>query len=91
MVHDSSAAALAITVGRIADRKPTCEHNILVFSMGGGTLEASLVSLDEGIVEVSWSTRLWAYLNFTRGSVSVCRWAKWRWAAVCPGCLSTDD
>ena len=33
------------------DKKDTGELNVLVFDLGGGTLDASLISMEDGIFE----------------------------------------
>ena len=47
--HDSRARALAGL-----DKKGTTrgERNVLIFDLGGGTFDVSLLSIDEGIFEV---------------------------------------
>lgn len=57
IINEPTAAAMAYGMGE----KSKTEKNILVFDMGGGTFDVSLLNIDEGIFEVkatSGNTRL---------------------------------
>ena len=48
IINEPTAAAIAYGL----DKKSEGEHNILIYDLGGGTYDVSLLSLDEGIFEV---------------------------------------
>ena len=48
IINEPTAAALAYGL----DKKKSGEQNILIFDLGGGTFDVSLLTLDEGIFEV---------------------------------------
>ncbi|CCE63178.1 hypothetical protein TPHA_0E00830 [Tetrapisispora phaffii CBS 4417] len=48
IINEPTAAAIAYGL----DKKGTKEHNVLIFDLGGGTFDVSLLSIDEGIFEV---------------------------------------
>lgn len=48
IINEPTAAAIAYGL----DKKTTGEHNVLIFDLGGGTFDVSLLSIDEGIFEV---------------------------------------
>jgi len=49
IINEPSAAALAYHL----DKQITGEHNVLVFNLGGGTLDVSLLTIEEGIFKVN--------------------------------------
>ena len=48
IINEPTAAALAYGLGK----KNKSEQNILIFDLGGGTFDVSLLSIDEGVFEV---------------------------------------
>ncbi|KAG0669109.1 70-kilodalton heat shock protein [Maudiozyma exigua] len=48
IINEPTAAAIAYGL----DKKGTTEHNVLIFDLGGGTFDVSLLSIDDGIFEV---------------------------------------
>ncbi|SCU87259.1 LAMI_0D05358g1_1 [Lachancea mirantina] len=48
IINEPTAAAIAYGL----DKKGATEHNVLIFDLGGGTFDVSLLSIDEGIFEV---------------------------------------
>ena len=53
IINEPTAAAIAYGL----DKKGTGEQNVLIFDLGGGTFDVSLLSIDDGIFEVkidSW-------------------------------------
>tara|TARA_B100001093_G_scaffold380215_1_gene365604 strand:- start:8421 stop:10358 length:1938 start_codon:yes stop_codon:yes gene_type:complete len=48
IINEPTAAAIAYGI----DKKKGAEQNILIFDMGGGTFDVSLLSIDDGIFEV---------------------------------------
>ncbi|ODQ68618.1 heat shock protein 70 [Nadsonia fulvescens var. elongata DSM 6958] len=48
IINEPTAAAIAYGL----DKKTTGEKNVLIFDLGGGTFDVSLLSIDEGIFEV---------------------------------------
>ncbi|SCU83756.1 LAFA_0D05556g1_1 [Lachancea sp. 'fantastica'] len=48
IINEPTAAAIAYGL----DKKGREEHNVLIFDLGGGTFDVSLLSIDEGIFEV---------------------------------------
>jgi heat shock 70kDa protein 1/2/6/8 len=48
VINEPTAAALAYGL----DRSITKEHNILVFDLGGGTFDVTLLTIDGGVFEV---------------------------------------
>src|SRR5690606_34901694 len=50
VINEPTAAALAYGLG--AGKGRTGEQNILIFDLGGGTFDVSLLTLDSGIFEV---------------------------------------
>ena len=48
IINEPTAAALAYGL----DKKKTGEQNIMVFDYGGGTLDVSLITIDDGVFEV---------------------------------------
>lgn len=48
IINEPTAAAIAYGL----DKKGRAEHNVLIFDLGGGTFDVSLLSIDEGIFEV---------------------------------------
>ncbi|CCH60565.1 hypothetical protein TBLA_0D00580 [Henningerozyma blattae CBS 6284] len=48
IINEPTAAAIAYGL----DKKGTAEHNVLIFDLGGGTFDVSLLSIDDGIFEV---------------------------------------
>lgn len=58
IINEPTAAAIAYGL----DKKHTKrgEHDVLIFDLGGGTFDVSLLSIDEGIFEVSWHN-FWSF------------------------------
>jgi heat shock protein 1/8 len=48
IINEPTAAAIAYGL----DKKGTGEKNVLIFDLGGGTFDVSLLSIDDGIFEV---------------------------------------
>ena len=48
IINEPTAAAISYGLGK----KSTAELNVLVFDLGGGTFDVSLLSIDEGVFEV---------------------------------------
>ena len=48
IINEPTAAAIAYGL----DKKGTADHNVLIFDLGGGTFDVSLLSIDDGIFEV---------------------------------------
>jgi heat shock 70kDa protein 1/2/6/8 len=48
IINEPTAAAIAYGL----DKKTTGERNVLIFDLGGGTFDVSLLSIEEGIFEV---------------------------------------
>ncbi|CAI4985444.1 CFC_HP_G0089070.mRNA.1.CDS.1 [Saccharomyces cerevisiae] len=48
IISEPTAAAIAYGL----DKKSQKEHNVLIFDLGGGTFDVSLLSIDEGVFEV---------------------------------------
>ncbi|EJS43996.1 ssa4p [Saccharomyces arboricola H-6] len=48
IINEPTAAAIAYGL----DKKSKKEHNVLIFDLGGGTFDVSLLSIDEGVFEV---------------------------------------
>lgn len=48
IINEPTAAAIAYGL----DRKETHEKNILIFDLGGGTFDVSILAIEEGIFEV---------------------------------------
>jgi L1 cell adhesion molecule like protein len=49
IINEPTAAAIAYGLDRINDNR---EHNVLIFDLGGGTFDVSLLTIDGGIFEV---------------------------------------
>ncbi|KAG1723916.1 putative HSP 70, partial [Suillus paluster] len=49
IINEPTAAAIAYGL----DKKVIDEHNILIFDLGGGTFDVSLLTIEEGIFEVN--------------------------------------
>merc|ERR1712213_189644 len=48
IINEPTAAAIAYGL----DKKATGEKNVLIFDLGGGTFDVSLLAIDEGVFEV---------------------------------------
>lgn len=48
IINEPTAAAIAYGL----DKKNTKEHNVLIFDLGGGTFDVSLLNIDDGVFEV---------------------------------------
>jgi len=48
VINEPTAAAIAYGL----DRKKSKEMNVLVFDLGGGTFDVSLLTIDDGVFEV---------------------------------------
>ncbi len=48
IINEPTAAAIAYGL----DKKTTGERNVLIFDLGGGTFDVSLLTIEEGIFEV---------------------------------------
>ena len=55
IINEPTAAAIAYGL----DKKGTGEQNVLIFDLGGGTFDVSLLSIDDGIFEVK--STYWQY------------------------------
>jgi Hsp70 protein len=49
IINEPTAAAIAYGLDKKGSRR---EHNVLIFDLGGGTFDVSILSIDEGIFEV---------------------------------------
>ena len=49
IINEPTAAAIAYGLDKVSDDK---EHNILVFDLGGGTFDVSVLCIDGGVIEV---------------------------------------
>jgi len=52
IINEPTAAAIAYGL----DRQTEQEKNILIFDLGGGTFDVSLLAIEEGIFEVKATT-----------------------------------
>jgi L1 cell adhesion molecule like protein len=52
IINEPTAAAIAYGLDKKASGGSTGEHNVLIFDLGGGTFDVSLLSIDDGIFEV---------------------------------------
>ncbi|KIJ38134.1 hypothetical protein M422DRAFT_177056, partial [Sphaerobolus stellatus SS14] len=52
IINEPAAAAIAYSL----DKKVTGERNVLIFDLGGGTFAVSLLTIEEGIFEVKFTT-----------------------------------
>lgn len=48
IINEPTAAAIAYGLDKINDK----EHNILIFDLGGGTFDVSILTIDQGVFEV---------------------------------------
>merc|ERR1719321_1429615 len=48
IINEPTAAAIAYGLGKNTNK----EQNVLIFDLGGGTFDVSLLSIDEGVFEV---------------------------------------
>jgi len=49
IINEPTAAAIAYGLNK---QKGHGEHNVLIFDLGGGTFDVSLLTIDEGVFEV---------------------------------------
>jgi L1 cell adhesion molecule like protein len=49
IINEPTAAAIAYGLDKVAEQR---EHNVLIFDLGGGTFDVSLLTIDGGIFEV---------------------------------------
>jgi len=52
IINEPTAAAIAYGLDKKASGASTHERNVLIFDLGGGTFDVSLLSIDDGIFEV---------------------------------------
>ncbi|KAL4447327.1 hypothetical protein ABPG77_007360 [Micractinium sp. CCAP 211/92] len=52
IINEPTAAAIAYGLDKKTKGAKHSEHNVLIFDLGGGTFDVSLLSIDEGIFEV---------------------------------------
>jgi len=52
IINEPTAAAIAYGLDKKASGTSTGERNVLIFDLGGGTFDVSLLSIDDGIFEV---------------------------------------
>lgn len=52
IINEPTAAAIAYGLDRKAAGGSSHERNVLIFDLGGGTFDVSLLSIDDGIFEV---------------------------------------
>ena len=52
IINEPTAAAIAYGLDKKASGNITHERNVLIFDLGGGTFDVSLLSIDDGIFEV---------------------------------------
>jgi hypothetical protein len=52
IINEPTAAAIAYGLDKKASGGSTGEHNVLIFDLGGGTFDVSILSIDDGIFEV---------------------------------------
>ena len=48
IINEPTAAAIAYGL----DKKVSDEHNVLIFDLGGGTFDVSVLSIEDGIFEI---------------------------------------
>ena len=53
IINEPTAAAIAYGL----DKKGDKERNIMIFDLGGGTFDVSLLSIDDGVFEVKSTPR----------------------------------
>ena len=52
IINEPTAAAIAYGLDKKASGNSQGERNVLIFDLGGGTFDVSLLSIDDGIFEV---------------------------------------
>ena len=52
IINEPTAAAIAYGLDKKSKGEKHKEHNVLIFDLGGGTFDVSLLTIDEGIFEV---------------------------------------
>jgi len=52
IINEPTAAAIAYGLDKISDNNTKAENNVLVFDLGGGTFDVSLLAIDGDIFEV---------------------------------------
>lgn len=52
IINEPTAAAIAYGLDRKADGQTSRERNVLIFDLGGGTFDVSLLTIEDGIFEV---------------------------------------
>lgn len=52
IINEPTAAAIAYGMDKKLKEKNNGEHNVLIFDLGGGTFDVSLLSIDDGVFEV---------------------------------------
>ena len=64
IINEPTAAAIAYGLDKRGG-----EHHILVFDLGGGTFDVSILTIDDGVFEVRSLRRLEVMLQLTLGNV----------------------
>ena len=52
IINEPTAAAIAYGLDKAATQEANRERHVLIFDLGGGTFDVSLLTIDEGIFEV---------------------------------------
>ena len=69
IINEPTAAAIAYGLD-----KKSGEHNILVFDLGGGTFDVSILTIDNGVFEARAPAHLWKEANCSACQLGVvCR------------------
>lgn len=52
IINEPTAASIAYGLGKLGTAEGTKERNVLIFDMGGGTFDVSILTLEDGLFEV---------------------------------------
>jgi L1 cell adhesion molecule like protein len=98
IINEPTAAAIAYGLDKKASGGSTGEHNVLIFDLGGGTFDVSLLSIDDGIFEVKSTagdthlvraprSAFWGQCLLLAGSAAP-RWGRFGREAVVSACCA---